>query len=119
MSAISSCLSSQWPPSAVHSTSPFKPCSPASANMNAKDSRGDTPLHAAAPPEVVEVLVAAGADVDVKDGTGRTARGNRSVPPLGGASRSANSGRSGPSCYSASHPPGPNKPTEAVQTRNF
>ena len=29
------------------------------------------------------------------------------------------SGRSGPSCYSASLPTGPNKPTEAAQTRNF
>ena len=40
------------------------------------------------------------------------ARGNRSVPWPGSASRSAGSGRFGPSCCSASHPTGPNKPDQ-------
>ena len=31
------------------------------------------------------------------------------MPPLGGRFRSAVSGRSGPSCYGAGHPTGPNK----------
>ena len=50
---------------------------------------------------------------------GLRARGNRSVPRPGGASRSASSGRSGPSCYSASHPTGPNKPHRGSPNTEF
>ena len=48
-----------------------------------------------------------------------TARGNRSVPRLGGGSRSASSGRSGPSCYSARQPAGPNIPDRGSPNTEF
>ena len=43
----------------------------------------------------------------------------RSVPRLGGGSRSASSGRSGPSCYRARQPAGPNKPDRGSPNTEF
>ena len=42
------------------------------ANVNAKNDEGIAPLHLAAWPRMVELLVSRGADVDVLDETGRT-----------------------------------------------
>ena len=44
---------------------------------------------------------------------------NRSAPPLGGKPWSANSGRSGPSCYSAGQPTGPNRPDRGSPNTEF
>ena len=41
------------------------------------------------------------------------------MPPLGGRFRSENSGRSGPSCYSAELPTGPNIPNRGTPNTEF
>ena len=52
------------------------------ADLEARDSDGQTPLHSAADPAVVEALVAAGADVEARSTTGRTPLHSASDPAV-------------------------------------